>query len=68
MSAGRGAGGAEDGERDAGADGTGARRERRGADASLLRGGARGIALVTLATIALAAAGALISLVVSLLY
>jgi hypothetical protein len=49
-------------------DGGGGARRRPGADASLLRGGARGIALVTLATLALAAAGALISLVVSLLY
>lgn len=53
-------------EHDAG--GPDARRTRRGADVSLLRGGARGIALVTLATLALAAVGALISLVVSLLY
>lgn len=51
-----------------GADGPDARRQRRGADASLLRGGARGIALVTLATVALAAIGAVISLIVSLLY
>jgi hypothetical protein len=43
-------------------------RPRSRSEESLLRGGARGIALVTAATLALAAAGALIALVVSLLY
>jgi hypothetical protein len=46
----------------------GLRERRRRGDASLLRGGARGIALVTLATLALAAVGAVIALAVSLLY
>lgn len=49
--------------------GTGGPTPRRGrSEESLLRGGLRGIALVTLATVALAGAGAVIALVVSWLY
>jgi hypothetical protein len=51
---------------DSGPDPADARRSR--AEESLLRGGARGIALVTAATLAPAGAAAIIALVVSLLY
>jgi hypothetical protein len=44
------------------------RPRRRALEDSLLRGGVRGIALVTLATLGLAAVAAVIALVVSLLY
>jgi hypothetical protein len=50
------------------AEGTSPGRGRLRPEESLLRGGLRGVALVTLATAALAGAGALIALVVSLLY
>jgi hypothetical protein len=41
---------------------------RRGAEESLLRGGVKGVVLVTLATAALAGAAAVIAVVISLLY
>jgi hypothetical protein len=43
-------------------------RRRPSRDESMLRGGARGIALVTLATLAVAAVAALIAAVVAALY
>lgn len=47
---------------------TGGRPGRRGYEESVLRGGLPGVALVTVATIALAAVGALIAFAVALLY
>ncbi len=49
-------------------EGTSSPRDPTRARESLLSGGLKGVALVTLATVALAAGGALIALIVALLY